>query len=654
MVKPGDKQNVPSATKFMLNFIDSVRNEGGPLPYRLQGIKAELNILTYVFEALLSFYVCPDVTISSQIKSISLGAHALLYLHHHYKSKVLSNQLVHDIQATFQDAIFCCAKAKEYFPNEPLYLVKNGTDPEESFFGVVRAKYKNANLDSLEFIHGASAISQIDDMIMNKHPEWAKKSSLSKRLCLDYSSVDIWDKEKLKLNNVDICGMFRVGQLTISSMILEHGMAEIDFNSLSDLGYTFMQPFGKPIGVDDSEVEWDKPDSEETDDEESDADSDEEIEDSDDTEDLININIGDYIAGSHDVTVEIDGKHVYKATCVKDALSAHPLSKDRLKRVRTMTSTSSNEAPAKLLHLGDPVVASKDDRNIIANIKSIKSANKSVKFIDMALLEAGNLKFELLELVLEDKEEKFYWTGDYSGDMFTLSGKDCIPIQPDVDLEMSSLECTSYYFDKQLVLDIGVHLQQHPSDTMVSARSSGQGRGDNPSNSTEMAALKPCLLCDKETTDEKMRGHVAYHIITSNLSDVCGFCGREGTICQTTLEGSSHSRSRQYFANVVSTCNYEHDYKRCPNDTTKTHKCTNKIVHCKASNCNRSIWRYNAVHHYENNHPNLDIPVEFLISEKEKQVVLKNYKLLTASNYLAIFDVDACAINLIAYSFTVE
>ena len=168
--------------------------------------------MTYVFEALLSFYVCPDVTISSQIKSISLGAHALLYLHHHYKSKVLSNQLVHDIQATFQDAIFCCAKAKEYLPDEPLYLVKNGTDPEESFFGVVRAKYKNANLDSLEFIHGASAISQIDDMIMNKHPEWAKKSSLSKRLCLDYSSVDIWDKEKLKLNNVDICGMFRVGQ----------------------------------------------------------------------------------------------------------------------------------------------------------------------------------------------------------------------------------------------------------------------------------------------------------------------------------------------------------------------------------------------------------------------------------------------------------
>ena len=92
-----------------------------------------------------------------------MGAHALLYLHHHYKSKVLSNQL-HDIQATFQDAIFCCAKAKEYFPDEPLYLVKNGMDPEESFFGVVRAKYKNANLDSLEFIHGASAISQIDDI----------------------------------------------------------------------------------------------------------------------------------------------------------------------------------------------------------------------------------------------------------------------------------------------------------------------------------------------------------------------------------------------------------------------------------------------------------------------------------------------------------
>ena len=126
------------------------------------------------------------------------------------------------IQATFQDAIFCCAKAKEYFPDEPLYLVKNDMDPEESFFGVVRAKYKNANLDSLEFIHGASAISLIDDI-------WSWTSSVD----ISYGIT-----KKLKLNNVDICGMFRVGQLTISSLILEHGMAEIDFNSLSDLGYS--------------------------------------------------------------------------------------------------------------------------------------------------------------------------------------------------------------------------------------------------------------------------------------------------------------------------------------------------------------------------------------------------------------------------------
>ena len=106
---------------------------------------------------------------------------------------------MHDIQATIQDTLFCWAKAQEYFPDERLYLVKNDTDPLESFFGVVRAKNKNSNMDSMVFIHCASALSQCDNLIVNKYPEWSKKNRLSKRLCLDYSSVDNWDRDNLIL-----------------------------------------------------------------------------------------------------------------------------------------------------------------------------------------------------------------------------------------------------------------------------------------------------------------------------------------------------------------------------------------------------------------------------------------------------------------------
>ena len=629
LIKPNDKQNVPNATKFLLTFIKAVRDDDLVLPYRLQGIKAVLKLLSCVYEALLYFYVHPETSISAQIKAFSIGAHALFCLHRRHKSSIMSNHLVHDIQATLQDAIFCCAKAQTYFPEKPLFLVKNGTDPVESFFGTARAKNNNCNMDSLEFMHCATAISQVDNLILNKHPEWSKAKTASRRLCLDHSSVSDWKEENLMLKDVDICTRFKLGKLTVSSMLLELGLTDINFDDLSTKGSTFMKPFGLFIGVNDSEHDWSIPAEEDNDDDgDNDATADENNEDDESTDDS-DINIGDFIAGKHDVTVEIDGKHVYKSTCVKEALSAHPISKDRLKKVRTFSTplSSSNEAPSKLLYVGDPVVASKNSGNVIANIKTIRLANKKVKQIDMSVLESSNLKFDLMEITLEEKSEKYYWTGAYEGDVFSMTGKDIIPVQPDVDLEMKTVDCTPYGFNKQLVLDIGIHLQQQPRDTMVSGRSS-KGTSKSASGG-ETSPLRHCLICNKKTTLESMRGHVAYHILTSDssdLQDVCGFCGRQGSVCETSLDQSSHSRSEVYYK-VDSSCDYQYDYKRVPNDTTKTHKCTNKVVRCLANNCQRSIWRYNAVHHYENNHPNVDIPPDFLVSEKERGIVLKTFKL---------------------------
>ena len=143
---------------------------------------------------------------------------------------------------------------------------------------------------------------------------------------------------------------------------------------------------------------------------------------------------------------------------------------------------------------------------MLANIKGIKSANKAIKYIDMSLLESHNLQLQLQKLVLVEKEDKYFWSGEFEGDVFTVTGKDCIPVQPGVYLEMAVDGCTPYAFEKQLVLDIGVHLQQQPSDTMVS---------NNPGNSignvgkiinrnADVSALQPCYLCQKRTTLEKM------------------------------------------------------------------------------------------------------------------------------------------------------
>ena len=192
----------------------------------------------------------------------------------------------------------------------------------------------------------------------------------------------------------------------------------------------------------------------------------------------------------------------------------------------------------------------------------------------------------MLKLVLVEKEGKYFWTGEFEGDAFTVTGKDCIPIQPDIYLEMAAVDCTPYAFDKQLVLDIGVHLQQQPSDTMVTNNPrSNKGNGGKSNNrNVDISALQPCYLCHKKTTLDKMRGHIALHIIMEEAQDVCGFCGREGSSCNTTLKRSSH-RGDKVFYEVKSECSYFHAYKRVPDYITKTHHCTNKAMYCPEINC---------------------------------------------------------------------
>ena len=114
---PNDKQNVPAAMKFLLNFNDAVRNIPiKDFPYRLVSIRDQLLTLTYVFEGLLSFYIDTKTTISKQITLFSEASYSLVYLYHS-NTHVIPNQLYHDLQATFSDALFCCAKAKIYFPD---------------------------------------------------------------------------------------------------------------------------------------------------------------------------------------------------------------------------------------------------------------------------------------------------------------------------------------------------------------------------------------------------------------------------------------------------------------------------------------------------------------------------------------------------------
>ena len=49
-------------------------------------------------------------------------------------------------------------------------------------------------------------------------------------------------------------------------------------------------------------------------------------------------------AVKYDAKVEVDGSYIYNATCVKQAFSTTPMSKDRLKHVQGMSSVSNYSA----------------------------------------------------------------------------------------------------------------------------------------------------------------------------------------------------------------------------------------------------------------------------------------------------------------------
>ena len=111
LVYPKDKQNVSSAVDCLMSFSSVVKSDLiHGITFRLICISKELQILADVFSGIIEFFVHPDTTIKSQIRSFSKAAYLLFYLFRNGGMTILPTQLYHDIQATLIDAIYCCIK----------------------------------------------------------------------------------------------------------------------------------------------------------------------------------------------------------------------------------------------------------------------------------------------------------------------------------------------------------------------------------------------------------------------------------------------------------------------------------------------------------------------------------------------------------------
>ena len=117
-----------------------------------------------------------------------------------------------------------------------------------------------------------------------------------------------------------------------------------------------------------------------------------------------------------------------------------------------------------------------------------------------------------------------------------------------------------------------------------------------------------------------MRSHVACHMLSGLIENVCGYCGQ--STCYSILKKTRFVKKTdtQYYK-VQSNCPYFVFHSKTPRNFSTRNKCTNHLLVCPATACEIPVWKYNLPAHYRSAHPNLVIPTELTTSSKEKESV---------------------------------
>ena len=251
LIYPQDKQNVPNATNFLLCFVDAITNDGASfsgIPYQLLSIEKHI---------VMSFYVYIEMSISEQLRAIATSSYLLFYLYKQNTTPLMPAQLYNDLQCTFNEALLCAAKLQISSPGKPLYLVRNGTDPLERYFGTGRMHNHSNVMDALGLIHISRSMVECNQILVEQHPNSSKKSRCQRRIALDYSNPRDWTSEHLILDNVQIKSVWMSGCMYAFAMILEK-CEDFDLSEMKENGLTLRCPLKRNayVGLNTSDIDW--------------------------------------------------------------------------------------------------------------------------------------------------------------------------------------------------------------------------------------------------------------------------------------------------------------------------------------------------------------------------------------------------------------
>ena len=332
------------------------------------------------------------------------------------------------------------------------------------------------------------------------------------------------------------------------------------------------------------------------------------------------VHFSDVIDGGNDVFIDVDGKNVYKSTILKQICKEKPLSSDRLRKVRGLSKYVGAENTRinlnDVITNGDPLIIEHNKKMKVTLVVKIWNGDHVVDMLPSADLEILSTSVEVRELKLVEVGSSLFSTGEYASDLLKIRGSHCITVKPEISLNPPE-GCSVFYFDKQLINDIGVHL------TLQHSAAENDGSSAMPSSSSSSSDVK-CKVtkCKKTLPLKEMRNHIGKHIVKGEIPEsdnLCGFCGVQG--CRAYLQGSSSGGTR-HFNKPMSDCIYYYHYKKVGEKATRYTPCTNRIISCPI--CNIYIWSYNMSTHYRKSHDGEDTS-EVIISQLEKNL-LKNSK----------------------------
>ena len=118
-----------------------------------------------------------------------------------------------------------------------------------------------------------------------------------------------------------------------------------------------------------------------------------------------------------------------------------------------------------------------------------------------------------------------------------------------------------------------------------------------------------------------MRSHVACHMLSGLIENVCEYCGQ--STCHSILKKTRFVKKTdtQYYK-VQSNSPYFVFHSKTPRNFSTRNKSTNHMLVCPATACEIPVCKYNLPAHYRSAHPNLVIPAELSTSFKEKESVM--------------------------------